>query len=228
MLNVFKDENFNLDNPIGLSKSFWLWNPDLLKFNNKKVISYLLKKEKEIINKFPAGADGYTNLPNSLTSRFSFYNFFTYFENGPKEINIIKNFIKKNIKNLLNKFNINKIDDLHIMCWYNVLRKGEEIGEHTHFGIKGLYKSFISGHFCVNAFNTSTFYKNMFNSYNIKIKNEIGQITLFPSHLLHWTDKHEDDEVRISIAFDLYFLKDHVKKEFLDSNVAIHLNLNNF
>ena len=78
MLNVFKDENFNLDNPIGLSKSFWLWSPDLLKFDNKKVISYLLKKEKEIINKFPAGADGNTNLPNSLTSRFSSYNFFSY------------------------------------------------------------------------------------------------------------------------------------------------------
>ncbi len=114
------------------------------------------------------------------------------------------------------------------MCWYNVLRKGESIGEHTHFGIKGFYKSFISGHFCVSTFNTSTYYKNMFNSYNTKIKNEKGQLTLFPSHLSHWSDKHEGEEVRISIAFDLYFLKDHVKKEFLDNNVAINLDLNNF
>ena len=60
---------------LGLEIPYWFWTSDVLKFNKKKSLSFLLKKEKEIINKYPSTGDGGTGLANSLTSRYQFYNF---------------------------------------------------------------------------------------------------------------------------------------------------------
>jgi hypothetical protein len=224
MIN-YVGNNIKLNSPLGLHKSFWIWNKNLLNFNNKKITKHLLKKEKEIINKFPSSSDGNTNLPNSLTSRYSHYNFFTYFKNPIKEIKIIKNFIKENIKNLLDEFKIINRKELHILCWYNVLRKGQQIAYHHHYDSFNATESFISGHFCVNTFNTSTFYQDVLKTYDIGIKNEIGQLTLFPSYLPHWSDIHEGENPRISIAFDVYYSKNYANQDFLKKNVIIPLNL---
>ena len=43
---------------LGLEIPYWFWTSDVLKFNKKKSLSFLLKKEKEIINKYPSTGDG--------------------------------------------------------------------------------------------------------------------------------------------------------------------------
>ena len=34
-------------------------------------------------------------------------------------------------------------------------------------------------------------------------KNKVGKITLFPNHIPHFTNTHEGDKERVTIAFDL-------------------------
>ena len=60
---------------LGLEVPYWFWKSNKLNFNKKKCISFLLKKEKEIINKYPATQDGGTGLKDGLTSRYQFFNF---------------------------------------------------------------------------------------------------------------------------------------------------------
>ena len=48
-----------------------------------------------------------------------------------------------------------------------------------------------------------TYYKNPFNDSKVGIYNIVGELILFPSHIIHWTDNNNDPEPRISIAFDI-------------------------
>ena len=226
MLFTVKDNN-KLNSPLGLNKEFWLWINNELNINYKIIFDYLLKKEIEIINKFPPKSDGGTNLPNYITSRYSFYNLFS-FKDCPEEIEMLKKFIKINVKNLLLDFKIKNTEDLHILCWFNVLREGEAIGKHSHYNLKNAHESFISGHFCINAFNTHTYYENISNTNGIGIKNEIGQLTLFPSYITHFSDKHVGKDVRISIAFDIYYTKEYPSKGFLHKGIVIPFDILNY
>jgi len=220
MLHLIKNE-YPLKSPLGLNKDYWFWKSHLENFNYKLATKFFLKKEKELIKKFPAAYDGDTNLPNSVTARYTFYNLFSL-KNVSKEIETIKKFIKKNVKELLLQSNINDLNDLWIICWFNVLRKGEQIARHSHYSLTKAHESFVSGHFCVNAFNTNTFYKDIGDTNELKVKNEIGQLSLFPSYISHWSDKHEGEEVRITIAFDVYFKKEFIRnKRFLENKIVI-------
>jgi len=221
VLEVFKYTN-SLISPLGLNKNIWLWKSNL-NFNLKEVTDYLLSKERYLINNFPPLSDGNINLPNSVTARNPFYNLFTFEDSD--ELNKIKNFIKENIKLLLDKFHLNNLNDLYFICWFNVLRTGECISKHTHYPLARAHESFISGHFCVNTFNTSTFYNDISEQTTLEIKNEIGQLTIFPSYLPHWSNKHENKEPRISIAFDVFPEKKFVWEHYLNIKTALPLNL---
>lgn len=221
MLEVFKYTN-NLISPLGLNKDIWIWKSNL-NFNFKEITKYLINKEEYLIKKFPAASDGNTNLPNSVTARNPFFNLFSFEDSN--ELNKVKKFIKLNVKEMLNKFNLNNLKDLYIICWFNVLRKGESIGKHTHYSLKRSHESFISGHFCINAFNTSTFYNDISEQTILEIKNEIGQLTMFPSYLPHWSNKHNGEEPRISIAFDIFPEKKFAWNHYVDTKTAIQFNL---
>jgi hypothetical protein len=191
------------------------WNyyiiEDIIKKVNFNLLSkFLLKKEKEILkikNNFNKKiTDGYTGLGNnSITSRYSLYNIFN-FKN--KEILKIKKSILKTHTKFLNYLNIEIPKNLWIQCWFNVMRKGESIKAHIHGTGPDTY---LGGHICVQVFNTSTNYINPVNQINdpeiYYSKNETGKITLFQNCIPHFTDKHDFDKERITIAFDLSIVK---------------------
>lgn len=167
---------------------------------------FLLKKEKEILkiknNSNKIIKDGYTGLgENSITSRHSLFNIFNF---NNTEINKIKKYIIEIHNKFLNYLKIEIPKNLWIQCWFNVMRKGESIKAHIHGTGPDTY---LGGHICVQVENTSTNYINPVNQINdpeiYYSKNEIGKITLFQNCIPHFTDVHNSNKERITIAFDL-------------------------
>ena len=164
---------------------------------------FLLNKEKEI-KKLPivSDFDGYTGLgSNSTTSRSQQYNILSW--NHP-EIRKLKSNIAKNIILYDGECGNKTPDVLWIQCWYNVLRFGQKISPHHHSVDPN---SYLSGHFNVQVNDTSTVYMSPINQLNnpevIDIKNKVGDITLFPSYIFHYTTPHYSFKPRITIAFDI-------------------------
>lgn len=182
-------------------------NIDFIKLKN-----CLLKQEKNIL-KLPIknngkniSPDGYTNLgENSTTSRHGQFNVFKL-----KNSEIPK--LKKCILNLhnvfLNKLNVNFNAPVYINSWFNIMRKGQFIDKHLHSVHPDCY---LSGNICVSCNKTSTFYISPINQINDPVlyesKNEIGKAIIFQSNIPHYTNKHNDSEERITIAFDLLLNK---------------------
>jgi len=166
-------------------------NIDLITLKNN-----LLILEKDILSNYSFSDDGGTGLSkNSLTTRHSYYNLLQF-----KQISFLKNIIKNQIQKFLKQLNYDIESNYYVKCWFNVLRKEEQIRLHQHSSDN---YGFLSGHICVNTHNTSTYYltpytKNVFSS-----KNQNGKITLFPSWIEHYTDRISNNDQRITIAFDV-------------------------
>ena len=181
-----------------------------------KVEKFLLDKEEDIL-KLPyrtyidkktgeeVMSDGFTGLGNSTTARFGNYNVLQF------EDPIFKK-IKKNILNahdkLMEKINVEKPNTLYVQCWYNVLRKGQQIKTHLHDDSN---LSYLGGHIIVSANDTYTAYITSYQQLNnpdvLKIKNKKGDLTFFTSSTPHFTNQNSDDNLRITIAFDLFLNK---------------------
>jgi hypothetical protein len=175
----------------------------------KKVAKIILKKEKEILKKFPpsANGDGYTGLgPNSLTSRWESYNIFSW---DDEEILKLRQKIYEKYMEFMMKLNVPRMT-VYIQCWANVLRDGQKIEPHLHN--VGPY-SYLSGHVCIQCEDTSTMYINPVNQINkpeeYASKNEVGKFTIFQDCIPHYTTEHKGKKERITIAFDI------VVEEFL-------------
>ena len=173
----------------------------------------LLLKEKEV-KKLPTTVidgivlDGYTGLSaKSTTAKFQYYNILTW--NHP-EIKKLKSNITKSVIDYNNECGNKTPDVLWIQCWYNVLRFSQKIRPHHHSISPDCY---LSGHFNVQVNNTSTVYMSPINQLNdpevINIKNKVGDMTLFPSYIFHYTTPHYSFKPRITIAFDLNLYKLH-------------------
>ena len=182
-------------------------NAFLKNIDFKKLEKFLLKKEKEV-KKLPNTiiegriSDGNTGLgENSTTARYNKYNVLSWSNNEIKKL-------KQSIIELHNKFlqqlNINKPNQLFVQCWVNIMRKGEQIKPHIHSVLPDCY---LGGHICVKCEDTSTYYINSINQISqpesYAVKNEVGKITLFQNYIPHYTDTHNGNKERITIAFDL-------------------------
>ena len=173
---------------------------------------FLISKEKDV-KKLPiffdsnnVAIDGYTGLgSNSTTSRFQSYNLLTW---SHTEIKKLKSNIAKNIILYNDACGNETPDEIYITCWYNVLRFGQKIKPHHHSLKRDCY---LSGHFNVQVNDTSTVYMSPINQINdpaeIDIKNNAGDMTLFPSYIFHYTTPHYSFKPRITIAFDLNLYK---------------------
>ena len=161
-----------------------------------------LEKEKEI-KKLPLSrSDGYTGLgKNSPTARFSTYNVLEW---NTLETNKLKHHIYSGLVEYNNKFGFSLPSPLWINCWVNILRWGQKIKPHMHSVRPFCY---LSGHFTIQAQDTSTCYMVPVNQLNdpeiIEKENKPGELTLFPSYVPHYTTKHYSFVPRITIAFDL-------------------------
>ena len=171
----------------------------------KKLASFILKKEKNIINKTKkefekinktGGQDGGTGLGvNSLTSRSPLYNLVEF-----KETKYLKKIIKNAHLDFMKELNLTHEDNLYIQCWANVMRKGDKIKKHFH-SINNY--DYLSGHICIQTTDTNTYYLEPYHKEKFILKNNFGNITLFPSWVEHFTDQVLDNKERITIAFDL-------------------------
>ena len=167
----------------------------------------LLLKEKEV-KKLPttvidgAESDGYTGLGSkSTTAKFQSYNILTW---DHPEIKKLRSNIAKSVIDFNDECGNKTPNVLWIQCWYNVLRFGQKIRPHHHSVSPDCY---LSGHFNVQVNDTSTVYMSPINQLNdpqvIDIKNKVGDMTLFPSYIFHYTTPHYSFKPRITIAFDL-------------------------
>ena len=175
---------------------------------------FLLSKEKDVkklstsVRVDGASSDGYTGLGSkSTTAKFQSYNILTWdhLEIKKLKLNIAKSVIVYN-----NECGNKTPDILWIQCWYNVLRFGQKIRPHQHSIYPNCY---LSGHFNVQVNDTSTVYMSPINQLNdpevIDIKNKVGDMTLFPSYIFHYTTPHYSFKPRITIAFDLNLHKSY-------------------
>jgi len=188
----------------------------------KLLSSYILNKEVELINSHPPGSDGGTRLgPNSMTSRYLFYNLLnTNFEPLRQLHKEIKIFHSEYLPAVIgNKWSP---PPLHIRCWANVMRKGQKIKKHLHSTHEHTY---LGGHFTVACEDSYTIYPNVLDISNDHVdpnltndtkhfsKNVPGKLTLFPNYLPHYTSTHKSDKPRITIAFDIVAIDDLSKSQ---------------
>ena len=183
------------------------------------IARYLLNKKNEILKIKPSKGDGFTGLGmNSTTARHSDYNIFNF---GDDEINKLKSNILFLHSQLIQsigaeEFNKYQFDGLYIQCWYNIMDKGQKILPHLHDVAPVCY---LGGHITVQCDDTYTGYINPINQINKpdvhKSKNKVGKITLFPNYLPHFTNKHNADKERITIAFDLMTRKDYIDNNYV-------------
>jgi len=194
ILNFKSEKKSNFFNP---EYSFFVFE-DNLPINTNLISEILLQKEKEIIKKYPPYDHGGTELnKESVTSRFIYFNLLQF-----DEFNFLKKYIRKAHDNFLRSLNLNIDNEYYVQCWFNVMRKGEEIKKHNHANnIESI--AYLSGHICINVDKTNTYYELPYSKKIYKSENQPGKITLFPSWVDHFTDKVESDQKRITIAFDI-------------------------
>ena len=175
------------------------------------IADYLLKKQDEILKIKPTH-DGLTGLGlDSTTARHASYNIFKF---GDSEINKLKENIIILHNELLKQMGMVDVIpyvNLYIQSWYNVMNKGQNISIHLHDITSTCY---LGGHITVQCDDTYTGYTHPAlipildegsdnKSFVHQSKNKVGKITLFPNHIPHFTNTHEGDKERVTIAFDL-------------------------
>lgn len=141
------------------------------------------------------------------------YSRFKYFDKNfwkKPEIEKLENSIKENILIYLKSLHITIPENLFIQAWINVMRNKQMIEIHQHDCSP---HSFISGNICIDSLDTQTHYVDPISFHHTDKKifssdNTPGKITLFPSVLPHYTDQYLENDVRITVAFDI-FVKDH-------------------
>jgi len=206
-LEIIQIKNSPPETPFAPVYTYSLCEAMISNVDFNTVTKIILQKEKEIIKNNPSYSDGHTSLgPDSLTSRFPSFNVLNW---DFDEIKKIKDNIIKTHNIFLDKLNIPKPDEVWIQCWANVMRKGEQIKPHLHNKNADTY---LGGHICVKCENTSTHYINPIDQINLPetytSENKVGKITLFQNNIPHFTDIHNGEEERITIAFDMSLKKD--------------------
>ena len=171
----------------------------------EKIKNFLIKKETELVNGLlPGRGDGRTGLGlNSVTSKYGMYNVFDFIQELP-ELNDLLNFLRISYIDFVLK-NQSRIHDCYIVCWYNIVRAGQDIKKHSH-GTG--HSSYLSANMHLDNYETTTDYHVPFDDEVIhKLPNQTGGLTIFPSYLPHSVGNYNGENLRVSIGFDLHLEK---------------------
>jgi hypothetical protein len=165
---------------------------------NVKIRNWLVENEQQFLD-LPGNSDGDTGLGlESVTSRFGQYNLFNYADQLP-ELQQLLTFFRISYLNFV-QADQTSIKELDIVCWFNILRKDQDIKEHYHGAGHDVY---LSGNYHVDNYDTKTYYVPPYDkNRTYEFDNTQGGLTIFPTYLTHGTTKFSED-LRISIAFDL-------------------------
>jgi hypothetical protein len=129
---------------------------------------------------------------DSLTGRYKYFNYL----NVP-EINTI---LEPKLKEMFGP--------CVLLCWANILRQGEGIDEHRHFG--GVSENVIERHgatgniFLYGDPTTGTYYNfPELDPLSVQYDNKVGELSLFTPTLVHGVRKNTTGDMRISMAIDV-------------------------
>lgn len=164
---------------------------------------HILEKESEVIQKSqPVPIAG---VSAGLTAHWSDYNVLTW--QVPAQLGL-KQRIFETYRQYLKLSEVKPFEN-QIQCWANALRKGEGLERHLH---SNRPITAISGHLALSTTAAATLYHFPFimkcaetktETYCLKLESTAGWMTLFPSWVQHSTMTYQEDEVRVSIAFDI-------------------------
>ncbi len=165
------------------------------KFLFKKVIlnndeinfikNYILEHEDEIKK---LGPDTYMGTSdNSLTGRHRCFNWLT---------TPIGDIIIPKLKNVFKELKLSY--PIGVQCWANTFRKDEGINKHQH----GEWKFLCSNLFIDGPEDIGTYY--FINKKWTKYKSTPGEFTMFYSQLAHYVPKNKTNDIRMSMAMDMY------------------------
>ena len=185
-----------------------IFETEVQQVNCQELAKLLLSKEEEILklskSTVAAGAvNAYTGLKGeSTTQRFDKYNVLKWED---ETVESLKGNIINFHNGIMQYFKLPIPKELYVQCWVNIMRKGEQIKPHIHDIGPNCY---LGGHICVQCDDTSTHYINPINQINDPMtyssKNDVGKITIFPNNVPHYTDTHNSDRERITLAFDIF------------------------
>jgi len=170
----------------------------------------VLEKEPEILSIKGDLNDGSTGLGvDSTTARYGYYNVLDWDHPEIKKLKAeIYEFHQQYLREVVGAEPFN----VKVMCWCNIMRKGDRIHKHLH-GLQST--TYLSGHFTISCNETKTLYVNpyehkkedeLFDTNNelvYQAENVPRKLTLFPSYIPHLTTEHKSDDERITLAFDL-------------------------
>jgi len=149
----------------------------------------------------------------SLTQRLRKYNIFMW-EDECSELTklrkCIKRFHKEYVRTVFEDPN-RKWDGKKMMIrsWFNILRKGEQIGNHIHSTHP---HSYLAGNMVITCDESQTIYCHplyqLEDGYKYYSNNKPGTISLFPGTVPHFTSVHQTDTPRITLGWDLTTLND--------------------
>ena len=219
---IYKEYIYDVNrvSPLGLTNNIWNFEEILSGIDFKELNKFLLEFEKELLQK-EATNDGDTGLWEGVTSRYEHYNLL---KQDHVEIKKLEEQIKKVVRSFLEYKKLYN-EKVYILCWFNVLRKGEKLNLHRHIGIDQMHYSFISGHLSTTQNDTFTFYTDMSEKKRIEIKNELGKVTLFPTYIPHFTSENPTNDLRISIAFDIFPDKYFWNHDYINNGIIKELRL---
>jgi hypothetical protein len=208
--------------PLSVSWNFTVWMYSVNDFdflNDLKM--FLINEEAYIINRYKPFNDGGTSLGlTTVTSRYSTFNLFRL---QNIYVQKLKDIVEHQFGSFIKHYRPEIIDDNEfdpvINCWYNVLKPGQEISTHAHsYGPNGFY----SGHFTVACEDSETYYISPITRDKLDFKNSVGEGIFFPSYLEHGTSKHIGNNKRVTVAFDIYYKKDHCNENIRENTIKLN------
>lgn len=165
-----------------------------------------------------------------LSGRFEHYNLFYY---DHEELRYLESFIREQYSNYMQAIGL-PVGPCYIRAWANAYTPNTGLVWHNHFealtGVEGPVWSHVSGNVCIRTFGTRTWYLSPFlggvghDAFGLGyeypadvlgIENRVGECFLFPSWLVHRTEKNlNPTDTRMTLAFDIlpedvYFRKKH-------------------
>ena len=154
------------------------------------IVNKILSLEDAVKRLGPDIYDGTSE--DSLTGRYKYFNYL----NVP-EINTI---LEPKLKELFGP--------CILQCWANILRPGEGIDEHRHFGSADpvfIERHGVTGNIFLYGDPTIGTYYNFpeLGPIRVKYDNKVGELSLFTPTLFHGVYKNITGDMRISMAIDV-------------------------